>query len=634
MVSTRDAIQAEYAGSGDAFIAVIDPSGLGLDGGLLFATYLGGSGAETAYAIAVGGSGTPDDPFSVYVVGLTSSRDFPTIAGAFQQEISEAKQKGKPGKNAPLADAFIAKIVGPFEGMELVEPLNFTPIAIDDDYATKEDIVLSILAENGLGLLANDRDPNDDTLTVSSYGSPKNGEVTVSPNGSFTYTPNANFFGTDSFTYTASDGSSKDSATARIDVASVDDPPIANDDMYFAVTEGKLIVPASDGVLANDSDPDDSLTVSGNSSPDNGTVMVNLDGSFTYTPGSFIGTASFTYQASDGSGVSDRATVTIEVTVDATGDDPPTVAVVNPKEGDYLAGTVTLQADAVDDRGIEKVEFFVDGALLGADTVGTDGWSFDWDTTTPSSEGSSEGGHTIRAKATDTGSNNTVSAEVGVTVDNVPPSVEFLNPIDATIVSGRVVVKAKATDINPITQVEFLVDGTLKLRMLGDLAEYTFEWNTFEETDGSHTLQAIATDSAGNTASIPVILVEVFNAPATDMHVRDLDGSSLTYVPSKWQAFVDVWIDDQYHETVSDATVNFDWVDSRGGTGAAACTTGTGGNCAVFRLGVPTRASSVTFTVTGVSHASLDYKAADNHDPDGDSVIEIDDTISITVLKP
>ena len=175
--------------------------------------------------------------------------------------------------------------------------------------------------------------------------------MTVSQHGSFTYTPNADVFGTDSFTYTASDGLSEDRATVTIDVASVDDPPIANDDMYFAVTEGKLIVPASDGVLANDSDPDDSLTVSGNSSPDNGTVMVNLDGSFTYTPGSFIGTASFTYQASDGSGVSDSATVTIEVTVDATGDDPPTVAVVNRKEADYCGGPVTLHAVPAASRG-------------------------------------------------------------------------------------------------------------------------------------------------------------------------------------------------------------------------------------------------------------------------------------------
>ena len=110
-------VDGGWAGRQGGLRAVREAAGLGLAGARLLRTHRGGSGGETARAIAVGGSGTPDDPFSVYVVGPTLSRDFPTTAGAFQQEISEATQKGKPGKNAPLADAFIAKIVGPHDGM-------------------------------------------------------------------------------------------------------------------------------------------------------------------------------------------------------------------------------------------------------------------------------------------------------------------------------------------------------------------------------------------------------------------------------------------------------------------------------------------------------------------------------------
>ena len=53
--------------------------------------------------------------------------------------------------------------------------------------------------------------------------------------------------------------------------------------------------------------------------------------------------------------------------------------------------------------------------------------------------------------------------------------------------------------------------------------------------------------------------------------------------------------------------------------GTAACTTDTGGLCVVTRPSVPSGTKTVTFTVTGVTHATLTYNAASNHDADGDS---------------
>jgi hypothetical protein len=72
------------------------------------------------------------------------------------------------------------------------------------------------------------------------------------------------------------------------------------------------------GLLQNDDDPDgDALTAVLDTGPANGTVTVNADGSFTYTPATdFSGTDSFTYVASDGSLESDPATVTVTVTPD------------------------------------------------------------------------------------------------------------------------------------------------------------------------------------------------------------------------------------------------------------------------------------------------------------------------------
>ncbi len=68
--------------------------------------------------------------------------------------------------------------------------------------------------------------------------------------------------------------------------------------------------------MVNDSDPDgDALTVSLVSGPANGTVTVNANGSFVYTPSpGYFGSDSFTYQSTDPSGLSSTATVTIAVT--------------------------------------------------------------------------------------------------------------------------------------------------------------------------------------------------------------------------------------------------------------------------------------------------------------------------------
>jgi hypothetical protein len=98
------------------------------------------------------------------------------------------------------------------------------------------------------------------------------------------------------------------------DFPTENEPPIAVDDAYSTDEDTSLVV-AAPGVLANDSDPDgDALTVSVDTGPSNGSLVLNPDGSFTYTPDpDFNGTDSFSYIADDGNGGTDVATVTITV---------------------------------------------------------------------------------------------------------------------------------------------------------------------------------------------------------------------------------------------------------------------------------------------------------------------------------
>jgi VCBS repeat-containing protein len=199
---------------------------------------------------------------------------------------------------------------------------NRAPTAAGDTYSTAEDTTLTVAAP---GVLATDSDPDGDPLTAVLASPPSHGSLNLNANGGFTYTPAANFNGTDTFTYQASDGTAQSNpATVTITVTPVNDPPAATDDAYSTAEDTPRTVPAP-GVLANDTDLDSStLTAAVVTGPGHGTLTLNADGSFAYTPAAnFNGSDSFTYRASDGTLTSGLATVTITVT---TVNDAPTAA--------------------------------------------------------------------------------------------------------------------------------------------------------------------------------------------------------------------------------------------------------------------------------------------------------------------
>jgi len=103
---------------------------------------------------------------------------------------------------------------------------------------------------------------------------------------------------------------------AQFVVDTINDAPTARDDAYSVSVNDSLVVSAAGGVLANDSDPEgDCLTAVLTVEPTAGTVTLNANGSFTYTPNAgFTGTDTFLYVADDGE-LSTEATVRITVEV-------------------------------------------------------------------------------------------------------------------------------------------------------------------------------------------------------------------------------------------------------------------------------------------------------------------------------
>src|SRR5205823_6131933 len=106
-------------------------------------------------------------------------------------------------------------------------------------------------------------------------------------------------------------------ATVTITVSAVNDAPVAVNDAYSTNEDTTLSVDAAHGVLANDTDVDtahSALTAALVTNVGHGSLTLNGDGSFTYTPTlNYNGPDSFTYKASDGRADSNVATVTIAV---------------------------------------------------------------------------------------------------------------------------------------------------------------------------------------------------------------------------------------------------------------------------------------------------------------------------------
>lgn len=231
--------------------------------------------------------------------------------------------------------------------------LNVDPVAINDTFSGHEDTVITG------NVLDNDTDENGDTLNIiaQTITTAQGGTVVLNADGTFSYQGAANFHGTDGFDYTVLDGQGG-SATASVtlDVVSVNDTPVANDDL-FSGNEDEVI---TGNVLNNDTDEDDAtleVVAETITTENGGTVILNADGSFTYQGAvNFNGNDTFNYTARDAAGAT--AVGTVMVAVAAVNDSPVAQA-------DYFDGlrNSTVTGNVFNDNGA-GADFDVDGDVL------------------------------------------------------------------------------------------------------------------------------------------------------------------------------------------------------------------------------------------------------------------------------
>jgi hypothetical protein len=181
--------------------------------------------------------------------------------------------------------------------------INIAPVANDDSFMTLAGIPLT------LPVKANDYDYNVEQTTSNPIliGTPVGGTVVINPDGAVTFTPNLGFTGQASFRYAICDNGSPmlcDTADVIIDVqplpilSNTNLAPIGVDDANTTMKN----TPVSGNVATNDTDPNGGqiLTYILLQNPQHGTVSLNGNGTYNYTPTSnYVGTDRFVYVVCD-----------------------------------------------------------------------------------------------------------------------------------------------------------------------------------------------------------------------------------------------------------------------------------------------------------------------------------------------
>jgi VCBS repeat-containing protein len=389
---------------------------------------------------------------------------------------------------------------------------NDPPIAANDAYSVAEGGTLTVSAP---GVLTNDVDPDGDPITAVLVSGPSNASsFTLNANGSFSYTHNGGETTSDSFTYQATDGVSfSNTATVTITITPVNDPPVANNDNY-SVAEGGTINLAVPGVLANDTDPDgptmSAILVSGPAHASSFTL--NPNGSFQYVhDGSETLTDSFTYQVSDGSLLSNVATVSITIT--PVNDAPVAVNdayAVN--EGGTLNGSSVLANDT-DAENNSLTAVLVSGpAHASSFTLNANGtFTYVHDgSETPASD-------SFTYKANDgLADSNVATVTITITpVNDAPVAVPDAYSVDegGTLNGSSVLANDTDAENNPLTAV--LVSGPANASsfVLNADGTFTYVHNGSETTSDSFTYKANDGSLDSNTTTVTITINPVNEAP-------------------------------------------------------------------------------------------------------------------------
>lgn len=571
--------------------------------------------------------GTSTSPEATVLITVTPVNDAPTANSATITVNEDSSLSGSLTGTDPESSnlTFSVGTVTPTHGTVMINPngtFTYTPNAnftgtdlftfkVNDGTANSAEasVLVSVTAVNDLpsanaysftttsgtafnGVLTG-TDPEGSPLTYELGTTPAHGSVTINPNGTFTYTPTANFSGTDSFTFHVNDGSSNSSnATVSITVTATNGSPTANP-LTFSTTGNSTFT----GTLSG-SDPEGSaLTFALGASAAHGTVIVNPNGTFSYTPNAnYTGTDSFTFHVSDGSTTSSNATVSISVT-QSNG-----IPTANPSAFTTLANsTINGTLTGFDPEGSPLTFSLGSTAAHGAVQVNSNG-TFSY---VPNSNFTGTDSFTFRVSD---GTANSANATVSVTVLSAA-NVPVANPTSVTVVED-IPFGGMLTGTGGNGQPLVFSNGALSAAhgtaivtsngifvYIPDANFHGTDSFSFKVTDGtttsteatvSVTVTAVNDAPVANAASITTSPGVAFNGTLTG---TDADGNSLTYAPGN--------IAPAHGTVVINANGTFTYTPTAGYTGQDSFSF-------VANDGTTSSAPAIiTVSVTGTNHAPV-----------------------------
>lgn len=198
------------------------------------------------------------------------------------------------------------------------------------------------------------------------------------------------------------------------------------------------------------------------------------------------------------------AAVQLAMNTTVSDTEAPNVAVFSPSAGAVVKGLAQVDVSAADNVSVSEVSFYANGSLVG--TSGTSPYQFSWDTTSVV-----DGSVNLTATAVDAAGNQGSSTVVQVTVQNqvvqsvadlAAPTVTISNPVSNATVKGVVAVSVAANDDVAIAKVQLYIDSKLVSSSTSNTLSYN--WNTKKVAAGSHTLQAVATDTSGKASNMSI----------------------------------------------------------------------------------------------------------------------------------
>ena len=297
------------------------------------------------------------------------------------------------------------------------------------------------------------------------------------------------------------------------------------------------------------------------------------------------------------------------------GDNPPAVAITSPADGATVSGTITIEASASDDKGISKVDFYIDGTLLASDN--TSPYACSWETTTKV-----DGSHNVTATARDT-IGQSASDTIRITVDNTAPA-QVSGLTVTTVSSSRLDLRWEANtelDLDHYNVYRSTTSGG-PYDLVASPVSNSYS-DTGLEASTSYYYIVSAIDVVGNegTSSLEASGT-TSEAIANAMHIDSID---MTLVQLYWgwrtYASAKVTIFDSSGNPVAGARVSGHW--ERATSDRDSGITDDSGKVTFYSNSLPRPPSGTTFTFV------VDYVVKDAWLYDADANNESNDSVSV-----